>query len=126
MMNQRALNLSNHPSDRWGDAQSAAAKELFGKVDDVQFPAVPEGASTKEVIDMAKQALHNIITLGYKQVHITGEPCFVMAFVAAAQKRGVKCWHSTSKRVSEEKDGKKISTFIFEQFRAYPELRELI
>lgn len=120
------INLSNHPSDRWGDAQSAAAKKLFGGVVDMSFPLISPKASSEDVVALAQIFLNDILDLGHKDIHIMGEMSFTLSLVALAQAQKIRCWLSTSERVSEEKDGKKISVFLFEQFRAYPKLRDLL
>jgi len=48
------INISNHPSSRWSEAQLSAAKALgCGDVWDIAFPNVPPGASPDEVTTLA-------------------------------------------------------------------------
>lgn len=47
------VNISNHPSAKWGLAQLEAAKALGGDVRDIQFPNVPSTATSEDVAALA-------------------------------------------------------------------------
>jgi hypothetical protein len=119
------INLSNHPSPTWSDAQKQAAERDFGEVRDLDFPHIDPGIDTGSVIELARQYLEQTLTLleqphPIHAVHVMGEMTFTHAFVNLAQACGVRCVASTSRRdVIELGDGEKRVRFTFERFRDY-------
>lgn len=116
------LNLSNHPSDKWGEAQLDAAR-AYGKVVDMPFPEIDPGATTEEIYILAEEYAEEI-TSRYPDrdltVHIMGEMTFCFRLVTLLHARGVRCVASTTQRkTSELADGKKESIFEFQEFREY-------
>jgi hypothetical protein len=126
------INLSNHPSDKWGLEQTNASISEFGHTEDIPFPAIDPSASEEDVLELAEHYFQECIDLfsEYAQhnpndekpdaVHIQGEFTFVHAIVNMLKNKGITCVASTSERnVIEEKDGSKTLVFNFVQFRAY-------
>ncbi len=125
------INLTNHPSATWGEAQRAAVTALgCDEIIDIQFPNVNPHATSSDVAAHAAATLAEVVALGLGDgvhrgaVHVMGESGFVAAFVAAAKLAGVHCVHSTTVRVAVETknaDGTvtKTSQFNFVQFRDY-------
>lgn len=116
------LNLSNHLSDKWGEAQLDAAR-AYGKVVDMPFPEIDPGATTEEIYILAEEYAEEI-TSRYPDrdltVHIMGEMTFCFRLVTLLHARGVRCVASTTQRkTSELADGKKESIFEFQEFREY-------
>ena len=116
------LNLSNHSSDKWGEAQLDAAR-AYGKVVDMPFPKIDPGATTEEIYILAEEYAEEI-TSRYPDrdltVHIMGEMTFCFRLVTLLHARGVRCVASTTQRkTSELADGKKESIFEFQEFREY-------
>lgn len=116
------LNLSNHSSDKWGEAQLDAAR-AYGKVVDMPFPEIDPGATTEEIYILAEEYAEEI-TSRYPDrdltVHIMGEMTFCFRLVTLLHARGVRCVASTTQRkTSELADGKKESIFEFQEFREY-------
>ena len=116
------LNLSNHSSDKWGEAQLDAAK-AYGKVVDMPFPEIDPGATTEEIYILAEEYAEEI-TSRYPDrdltVHIMGEMTFCFRLVTLLHARGVRCVASTTQRkTSELEGGKKESNFEFQEFREY-------
>lgn len=116
------LNLSNHSSDKWGEAQLDAAR-AYGKVVDIPFPEIDPGATTEEIYILAEEYAEEI-TSRYPDrdltVHIMGEMTFCFRLVTLLHARGVRCVASTTQRkTSELADGKKESIFEFQEFREY-------
>ena len=116
------INLTNHPSKLWDEAQLAAARE-YGEVVDIPFPAVDEqgdeeyiAALADEYMDMVMEyAAHHAIT-----VHLMGELTLCYALLDRLRQQGIAVVASTSKRiVTDETEGKKTVTFRFERFRRY-------
>jgi hypothetical protein len=114
------LNLSNHSSKQWSDAQKNKATELFGSVVDMPFPQIDPNASADEVSRKVEEYIADTRKLNPMAVHIMGEMTFVYSFVSEMQRIGIPCYASTTKRVVTEKEnGEKISYFDFVNFRNY-------
>ena len=113
------INLSNHPSAKWGEKQRKAAAE-FGELCDRQFPTIPADASDEVVRSMAADMAGQIIAGTTAVVHVMGEMGYTHALVTLLKAAGVRCFHSTTERnVVENADGSKTVVFEFVQFRSY-------
>ncbi len=126
------INLSNHPSDKWGLKQTNVSIAKFGHTEDMKFPQIDPEADVEHVMKIANDYANECLMLfsDYKlenpndnypdAVHIQGEFTFVFAFVGLMHKHSVECVASTTKRtVVEETNGQKTSVFEFVQFRPY-------
>lgn len=117
------LNLTNHPSDQWGEEQRKAA-EAYGKIIDLPFPVIEPSYDREMVRQMAEFTVFNI-TSNFTDamqpvVHIMGEMTYTYAVVSLLKAKGIKCVASTTERDTVmTPDGKKISQFKFVQFREY-------
>lgn len=123
--NQRGscfVNLSNHPTEKWDEAQTRAAHALAERIQDVPFPAVPPEADEAAIGMLAKVCLAKVPR---ETTHalVQGEFTLTVELVRLLQARGVTCLAATTTRnVEEESNGRKVSSFTFVRFRAYPEL----
>lgn len=113
------LNISNHPSSRWTDEQKKTAEIQFDTIEDLAFPNIAPEATTREVQQLADEFMEKINQQSPTAVHLMGEMTFTYALVSKLKKAGIKCIASTTNRIVEEKDGKKIVQFQFVQFREY-------
>ena len=117
------INLSNHPSAGWGARQRDAA-EMYGEIEDMDFPAIPPVAGEREITDLAEEYIARIAERAETRdvtVHIMGEMTFCYAVITRLQPLGIPCIASTTKRqVTETADGVKEVRFDFETFRKYP------
>lgn len=117
------INLSNHPSAGWGARQREAA-EMYGEIEDVDFPAIPPVAGEREITDLAEEYVARIEERAETRdvtVHIMGEMTFCYAVITRLQPLGIPCIASTTRRqVTETADGVKEVRFDFETFRKYP------
>ncbi len=117
------INLSNHPSAGWGARQRDAA-EMYGEIEDMDFPAIPPVAGEREITDLAEEYIARIAERAETRdvtVHIMGEMTFCYAVITRLQPLGIPCIASTTKRqVTETVDGVKEVRFDFETFRKYP------
>ena len=116
------LNLSNHSSDKWSEAQLDAAR-AYGEVVDMPFPVIDPGATTEEIHRLAEEYAEEISSK-YPDcdltVHLMGEMTFTFRLVTLLHARGVRCVASTTQRkTSELPDGTKESIFEFQAFREY-------
>ena len=116
------INLSNHPSDKWGEKQLDVARQCYGRVQDLPFPAIDPMADTAAVEALAASYLAQIQQMpAVSAVHLMGEMTFLVALVPMLQRAGIDVVCSTTERsVLEEEAGKKTLQFVFVQFRAYP------
>lgn len=113
------LNLSNHPINSWTEAQLAEAKKLFGEVIDMPFPAVPPDADERALQTLVDEYIDKILELAPAAVHIMGEMTFTCRLVSKLKQVGIKCIASTTERIAEEFQGKKLVEFRFVRFREY-------
>jgi len=120
------INLSNHPSSNWSEAQKKDAVHWYGQIEDMPFPNIPPELSTEGVkiladqyfVEISKRAANSF----FATVHLMGEMTFVVTLVPMLQKVSINVVCSTTKRtVIEEKNGLKTAQFEFVQFRAYNE-----
>lgn len=127
-MSRAFLNLSNHPSAAWSQAQTDAALALGAShVKDLPFPQVDPHASPQEVQALARQVSAQVAALQPAAVHVAGELCLTFALVALLQAQGLPAVCATTRRDTEEQtlpDGstRKLARFHFVQWRAYPKM----
>lgn len=118
------INLSNHPSERWGRKQAQTALE-FGNIEDIHFPQIDPNEDEGEVKKLAVHYHNKIVALLHDSaeekhaVHIMGESTFCFFLVTLLKARDITCVASTTERVVKEINGEKISTFNFVKFRRY-------
>lgn len=116
------INLSNHPSDKWGEEQMCVAKQ-YGEIEDLPFPQVSPDASEKDVCNIADEYVYVILgkaTDNDVTVHVMGEMGLTFALVKRLQSHGIKCVYSTTERILENiADGSCKKAFNFKQFRDY-------
>jgi len=122
------LNLSNHPSLHWPDNQKSAAREQFGEIADLPFPAIDPEEGTEQIqsraIEYEQIVVRQLQDQTIKAVHLMGEMTFTLVLTARLQKQGIQVYCSTTRRnVIEEKDGRKTTQFVFVRFRQYPSLK---
>ena len=117
------VNLSNHPTKLWSPDQLSLALELFGAVEDVEFPVINPNWSITVVAKLAQKYADQIHdTYGNRaglSIHIMGEMTFVYQFVYRMRGKGINCIASSSQRVVEFDGDTKKSVFRFVNFRNY-------
>jgi CRISPR-associated protein Csx16 len=116
------VNLSNHPSACWSEAQKGAALRLAPEIRDWPFPPVPPEAEAAEIADLAEQtaaALADALP-GATHVMVQGEFTLAHALVRRLQQRGLVCIAATTRRqVLEDRGAVKTTRFEFVRFREY-------
>lgn len=116
------INITNHPSKDWSNAQVVAAEE-YGEILDVAFPSVPPIAQTKDVMELADTMVDLIAEYSPECVLCQGEFCLCYAIISKLKARGIKVVAACTERIAKEKktdDGQeKYSYFKFVQFREY-------
>ncbi len=117
------INLSNHPSSSWSDRQLKSAKKKFNSIVDVKFPEISPYATSKQVELKAHSYLKKLKKLladsphKNNAVHLMGEFSFFYSLSNLLKKSGIRVVVSTTNRIVEELEGKKIVTFNFIKFR---------
>lgn len=117
------VNISNHPSSRWSEAQLDAAQQL-GEVIDIPFPNVEEDCDTGDIKMLSDDTVEKILNVTHNNpdsvIHIMGEMNLTYSMVKILRRLGYTCVASTTKRnVIENPDGTKTSQFVFVKFRKY-------
>ncbi len=119
------INLSNHPVNKWSQEQLNSAIKKYKSVVDLPFPAISPRATTSQVIKKAERYYNKSLALLRKSndthnaVHVMGEFTFVFHLVTLLKINGINAVASTTERIAEELDGKKIVQFRFVKFREY-------
>lgn len=115
------INLSNHPSANWDEAQTKAVLAFAERIEDIAFPAVPPDADEKAIESLAETCMAQIPP-ETSHVLVQGEFTLTVELVRRLQGRGITCLAATSTRnVEEDADGRRVSAFAFVRFRAYAE-----
>ena len=123
-MEELLVNHTNHPVSTWPAAQLRAARELYGRVEDVPAPLLGADCSEAELAGMADRQVAAILAMNPAAVLCQGEYCYTYAVVSRLLRAGVTVLAACSERVveeSREEDGsiRRVSHFIFSRFRQY-------
>lgn len=123
------INLSNHPSDRWGTEQYKEAHK-YGYIVDIAFPQVAFDATSDDIDELVQEKHKEIF--GFLMDHeneenvlmVEGEFVFTFRMVTRFKAEGMTVVAAVTQRISSEErqqDGsiRKISRFKFEGFRKY-------
>ena len=132
MKNYIFINLSNHPTDKWSEAQKAAVINKYQpkQIIDIAFPPINPEWNLDRVRTLVHAYREEIINHlqdkdDYIILHIMGEMCFTHALVNMMSAYKVNCICSTTKRVVTTKyddNGVEIgkeTQFEFCKFRDY-------
>lgn len=124
------INISNHHSSKWSKKQIEAALKLgnCNEIINLGFPNVDPHWDRDQLFDEAivwfdkirdivKENIRDIVKENSCIIHLMGETGFVCRLGIELDFEGFDIVHSTTERIVEEKDGQKISTFKFVQFR---------
>lgn len=118
------LNLTNHPSTHWDEAQLQAAA-LYGECIDIPFPAIDAEGDEEYIDRITDEYLQKIVDIADSEqskvtVHLMGEMTFTFLLVEKLQSVGIPCIASTSVRQTKDLgNGQKEITFKFVRFREY-------
>ena len=117
------INISNHPSDKWSEAQTSAAISQFGEIVDLPFPTIEPNATPEDITKIAQDYLNRVHQKGKPKttaIHIMGEMTLTYQLVGMLKDAGYRCYASTTIReVYEQEPGKKTVIFQFVNFREY-------
>lgn len=113
------INFSNHPSACWSEEQRAAAFLIGERIVDVPFPAVDPFASKEEIDEKGRIYAERIAAMRPAAVMCQGEFTLSCRVIHLLQEQGIRVLAACTERDVKEEDGKKISRFVFAQFREY-------
>ena len=116
------INLSNHSSGKWSEAQIEAAKQ-YGGIIDMPFPLVDPKGDEDYIAGLADEYCQKVLELADGNpviVHLMGEMTLTFVLVTRLKAKGLVCLASTTERiVTEEAPGVKTNVFRFARFRKY-------
>ena len=117
------INLSNHPSKNWSEAQLSEAQKI-GDIIDISFPSIDPDDSIEEIQNKASSIFSLICNFEDPVVMVQGEFTLTYQLVRMLQDAKIRSVVSTQKRVSKEyidANGNTVKTanFHFEGFRNY-------
>jgi hypothetical protein len=116
------INLSNHPSSKWSEAQTESARQ-FGDIVDLPFPQVDPNGDETYIARLANEYCQKVIDMaGGKPVavHLMGEMTLTFALARLLKAAGITCMAATTERVVVENEpGLKTAIFRFVRFRKY-------
>jgi CRISPR-associated protein Csx16 len=116
------VNLSNHPTACWSEAQREAALSLAPEIKDLLFPPVPSEADTDDIDALADELVARLTTESPGATHamVQGEFTLAHALVRRLQQMGITCLATTTRReIVEQSAGTKTTRFDFVRFRGY-------
>lgn len=122
-MHKIFINLSNHASAQWSEAQTAAAKK-YGEIIDLPFPQVPVNADHSALSALADKTFAEAMAMQPACVMCTGEPVLTFLLVDKFLNSGIKIVAACTERIAHEytdESGKthKNVLFDFAGFREY-------
>ena len=118
------VNFSNHPSSRWSEEQLKTARQEYGEIVDVPFPALDPCMDEKAIAEIGEDCIEKILKLSPCAVMCQGEFTLTFYVVKRLMNKGISCISACSERSSIEvmqEDGsvRKESLFLFRGFRKY-------
>ena len=117
------INLSNHPSDRWGKKQLELASR-YGEIKDLPFPAVDPRCTSEEIDELVERCYQQIMAYENPVIMLQGEFVFTYRLVNRLKAAGLTVVAGCSERkttehMDESGNITKQSVFDFVCFREY-------
>lgn len=113
------INISNHPSSKWGKDQLEATKDFGKQIIDIPFPPVDPMTTEEGISMLAKDLVDKVILNRERVVHIMGEMTLTYKVVTMLKALNITCVASTTEREVVEDGNTKTVKFNFMQFREY-------
>lgn len=119
---KKFVNLSNHGSGAWGEAQTSAAK-VYGDIVDVPYPQVPTDLDENQFLELVESTVASVLAHEPAMVMCQGEMTTCFSIVSRLKAAGIPVVAAVSERKAVEKvvDGQTVKTAVFEfkGFRTY-------
>lgn len=117
------INHTNHPSERWEEAQRRAAEE-YGTIMDIPFPQIPADWDENAVRRLAEENARVILARSPAAVLVQGEFTYTYALINLLKAADIPVLSAcserhVSERVNEAGETVRESRFAFCRFRAY-------
>ena len=112
------VNLTNHPSKQWEEAELLAAQK-YGTIVDIPFPDVDPDGNENYIARLAGEYIEKIISLHPRAVLCQGEFCLVYSIVSYLKQKKTTVLSACSGRIVIEEKQRKQVIFRFRQFREY-------
>lgn len=117
------INLSNHRSDNWSNAQRQAA-ETYGEIVDIPFPQIYPQADSEEIDILVNEYLEILSKHDISAIMLQGEYVFTFRLAVKLKAMGMTVLSACTERRTKEivdETGKthKTSEFEFVRFREY-------
>lgn len=117
------INLSNHPSDRWGKKQLDLASQ-YGEIVDIGFPAIDPYGSSEEIDSLVEYYYKQILIYEKPVIMLQGEYIFTYRLVCRLKAAGFTVVAGCSDRrtieyVDESGNTTRKSEFEFIGFKEY-------
>lgn len=117
------INLSNHNSSKWNDAQLSTAR-AYGEIVDIPFPIISPSANSEEIDLLVQEYLDRLSGFDIAAVMLQGEFVFTYRLVSTLKSKGITVLSACSERkvverIDSEGRTQRESVFEFVQFREY-------
>lgn len=133
-MKKYFLNCTNHPSEKWDEAQRNAALKLAEQIIDLPFPNIPAAATYDDITSISREYTKKIFDIGENDaVCLLQGEMTVLCFMAeqsgykesqtdiecyGGPRAIMQCYTACSeRRCTENPDGTRTYLFEFVQFR---------
>lgn len=124
------INISNHPSAKWPEAELTDAKRLVnnGEVVDFPMPPISPNMTDDQLRELARDVAGTAQKMGAEAAMVAGEYTATILIISELEARGIPCYFGMSERVAREvprEDGLVdiVHTFEYRGFRKAPEIR---
>lgn len=118
------INITNHPSALWSKAQTQAALEQFGPIEDLPFPLVRAEMSDEEIGKLTRSYLSQILDCDHPTVLLQGEFIFTYRLIVLLKEHRipvVACQSNIEREEYQDENGNTVkqTVYRFGRFRAY-------
>ena len=118
------VNLSNHPSEKWGAKQLETAKKEYGCVRDLPFPEIDPYSTSGDIDCKVEEYYQRIAEIDPAAVMLQGEYIFTYRLICRLKEAGIRVIASCSERrtieyINDDGMTARKSEFEFVGFKEY-------
>lgn len=118
------VNLSNHPSEKWGEKQLKIVQEEYGSVRDLPFPEIDPYSTSDEIDRIVEKYYQRIAKIDPPAVMLQGEYIFTYRLICRLKEAGIKVIAGCSERrtieyINDDGMTTRKSEFEFVGFKEY-------